>query len=262
MNKRYEVYSIAILFIVVIFTLNLVSAASPSGATVTAGTPTTANASNATHAYAYAGNITYLGLYGLSTTQSWQGFYGNVTGVIQLADSGDNVMYNWSLANPTGEVYSSTNSTIRWSNIQCFNFTANNTFSSEDGQGGGTNQQGINLSRLESIYSIAEGDVDGVNETFTILGGGHDAFTTASQSFSAGECYSTRVYNETAPVADQFEEALLYEPNTTSIVFASLLERNLQGFNDQTSDFEMLVLENGHGSDVSMTTYYFFVELQ
>jgi hypothetical protein len=59
-----------------------------------------------------------------------------------------------------------------------------------------------------------------------------------------------------------FEEVLLYEPSSTSVVFTSLIEDNLLGFDQRTHDFEMMVLENGHKTDVSPTPYYFFVELE
>ncbi len=263
MMKRKHYVVVTLFAVFVLISLRFFLAITPSGATVTAGTPQTAPNDTPQSAAAYAGNTTYLSISGFTTTQSWQGYFGNITGVIQLADNNDNVMYNWTLLNPSGEVYASTNSTIKWTNIQCFNYTAAGNFSSDDGAGGTTNRFGINLTTLEAMYGVLWDDVDGVNETFTFLGGGHDAFTTASQSFSVGECYSTRVYNETAPVANQFEEALLYEPNTTSVVFASIIEENgINGFNDENNDFEMLVLENGHGTDVTSTTYFFYVELE
>src|SRR3989339_1324225 len=81
---------------------------------------------------AYAGNVTELTITGFSTTQSWQGYSGNVSGVIQLADSADNVMYNWSQLNPSGEIYASRNGTIAWSYTQCLNYTANGTYCADD----------------------------------------------------------------------------------------------------------------------------------
>ncbi|MCX6750028.1 MAG: hypothetical protein NTZ83_01070, partial [Candidatus Pacearchaeota archaeon] len=61
---------------------------------------------------------------------------------------------------------------------------------------------------------------------------------------------------------NKFEEVILYEPTTYSVVFASLLNENVLGFNNNPYDFEMLVLENGHLTDTSPTTYYFWVELE
>ena len=78
-----------------------------------------------------------------------------------------------------------------------------------------------------------------------------------------GECPSTKIFSQSGAVDNQFEQALLYEPNTGSVVFASLLEpESVTGFNGQDNDFQMLVLENGHAGDTDTTTYYFFVEIE
>jgi len=250
-----------LIFIALVMNLFFVTA-QPFGASVTSGSPETAPADAAGTASAYAGNITELMINGFSTTQSWQGFYGNVTGTIQLADADDDVLYNWTLASPQGEVYASTNSSVSWGNIQCFNFTANGTMAGTGGETpGATSISGKNLTQLESNFNMSFDDVDGVNETFTLTN--HDSFYTASLQFSADECISARVYGSTGQGVDQqWEEVLLYEPATTSVVFASLLEENMAGFDTNFHDFEMLVLENGHGTDAVVTTYNFFVEME
>lgn len=242
------------------------AAAAPNGATVTPGTPSTLAATGAGNNSAFAGNITFLSLTGDSVTQTWQGYFGNVSGAIRLADSSGNNLYNWSLAEPSGEVYASTNSSITWANVQCFNFTANGTQGGTTGEtAGGTSLGGLNLTGLESLFNVGSSDVDGVNETFSASpgGDGHDAFFVGSLQFSAGECMSAKTYNSGGTLgSNQFEEALLYEPATTSIVFASILEQGaLNGFNSADNDFQMLVLEDGHSGNTAATTYYFFVEL-
>ena len=237
----------------------------PTGGSVTEVRSETAPADTPGTHDAISGNVSELTIYGYSTTQAWQGYFGNVSGTIQLADANDNVMYNWSLANPEGEVYASTNSSISWTNIQCFNFTATGTYEDESGNGGTTNLNGTNLSILESMFNIASTDVDGVDETFSLIGAGtHDLFYTANQQFSEGECRSTRVFDSTGQgVSNNFEEVLLYEPVSKSIIFAALLEEaSVLGFDGNDYDFEMLVLEDGHGTDTAVTTYYFFVELE
>jgi hypothetical protein len=248
---------------VFIASTSFASAVEPFGASVVNGTPQRAPVDTAGNTTAFAGNITELSITGYSVTQSWQGYFGNVTGTIQLANANDQVLYNWTLASPQGEVYSSTNSTIAWGSIQCFNHTANGTQGGSSGEtAGATSVGGTNMSQLEARFGIVWDDVDGVNETFYLKN--HDQFYTANLQFSADECQSTRVYGQSGPTDQQFEEVLLYEPATSSVIFASLLEdtNTVVGFNGQTSDFEMLVLENGHGTDVSTTTYFFFVELE
>jgi hypothetical protein len=251
-----------IVFMALILQATLVSSVAPNGATTSPGASTTAPSDPAGSANAQAGNVTNLNIFGYSTTQSWQGFFGNVSGTIELANANNKTLYNWSLASPEGEVYASTNSSIVWTNIQCFNFTAIGNGTNEAGHGGTTNLYGTNLTNLETRFSISSDDPDGVNETFTFPANGHDLFYAAGNQFSDGECPSTKVFSSSGPVNDQFEEVLLYEPTSSSVVFASLLEKNLVGFDSSTYDFEMLVLENGHGTDTSSTPYYFYVELE
>jgi hypothetical protein len=213
---------------------------------------------------AFAGNITEIAIpQGYGITQAWAGYIGNISGVIQLADGSDNVMYNWTLASPKGEVFASTNNSVVWYNIQCFNFTATGTYTDEAGNGGTTNLYGTNLTQLETQYGIKSDDIDGVDETFTLKGPGtHNIFYLNYNQFDEGECYNTRILDSSGwGVDDHFEEVLLYEPTTFSVVFASLLNEDLLGFDNRPHDFEMLVLENGHGTDTNTTTYYFYAAI-
>jgi len=264
-GKRIFMSRKIVIITLFIFQVSLILAINPTGGSVNELNSSTAPADTAGSHAAIAGNVTELNIQGYSTTQTWQGYFGNVTGTIQLADASDNVLYNWSLANPQGEVYSSVNESISWTNVQCFNFTASGGYSDESGNGGTTNVDGTNLTTLENQYNVNASAVDGVDETFTLLGAGtHDLFYTANRQFSEGECRSTRIFGDSGKgVADEFEEVLLYEPTTQSVIFTSLLEPgNILGFNNNDYDFEMLVLEDGHLSDTSSTTYYFFVELE
>lgn len=245
--------------------------AQPFGADVTDLGSERAPEDDATSNDALAGNTTELDISGYSVTQSWQGYFGNVSGTIMLADSDDNVMYNWSLASPEGEIYASTNDSLQWDNIQCFNFTATGTYGDDTGNAGDTSLHGTNLSQLESRFGIVHDDVDGVNETFSIDGSHesgsgltHDLFYTNNLEFSAGECLSTHVFTDSqGPEDGTFQEVLMYEPETQSVVFTALLdEEDPTGFDQESHDFEMLVLEDGHGTDTAVTPYYFWVELE
>jgi hypothetical protein len=250
---------------VLIFLMNisLVLAVEPFGANVANLTSERALPDNATGIPAIAGNVTELSITGFSTTQSWQGYFGNVSGTIQLADNGDNVMYNWSLASPKGEIYASTNDSIIWSYVQCLNFDSDGTYGDDTGNIGGTSAHGTNLTILENMFGIKSDDVDGVNETFTLLGSGHNTFYTNNIQFSEGQCRNTQVFSNAGQGEDnKFEEVLLYEPTTRSVIFTSLLNEDLLGFDSNPHDFEMLVLENGHLTDTTTTTYYFWVELE
>ncbi|MGD9276666.1 MAG: hypothetical protein PVJ67_05820 [Candidatus Pacearchaeota archaeon] len=242
-KKRVEKFRSLVLMSVLVMTLSLsvVMAIIPSGGTVVGGTNATAPADAPDTNPAFAGNVTEITITGYTTTQSWQGYYGNVSGTIQLADASDNVMYNWSLADPEGEVYASTAGTIAWASIACYDVD--------------TDSLG-----LEATYNIASDDVDGLNETFAVKN--HDMFYTNSVQIVADSCDSVQLYDDTGASVDQhFEEVILTD--TTNAVFASILEEaSVAGFDDVDHDFEMLVLEDGHGTDLDTTTYYFYVELE
>ncbi|NCN86654.1 hypothetical protein GW932_02380 [archaeon] len=227
----------------VLFSISFTFAVQPFGAeTLNVVSSTSSPVTPAASAEAQAGNVTELNIFGVSVTQTWQGYFGNVSGTLQLADSSDNIMYNWSLADPEGEVYASRLSSVNWENIQCFNWSENGTW-------------------LESDFGISPGDVDGVNETFS-YDNLHDLFFTNQHQFNEGECMSTYIYdNSSSSVDNHFEEVLLWDG--TDVVFTSLLEeQSVNGFDGKDHDFEMLVLEDGHETDVDVTTYYFYVELQ
>jgi len=262
-NKKFSFLLVSLVFLS-LFAIVPLAYATPSGSTVTAGSSTTAPTDAAGTSVAQAGNVTGLDISGRTTTQAWQGYSGNVTGVIQLADGSGKAMYNWTQASPRGEVYASTNNTLFWVNVQCLNFTSTGTYTNEAGNGGQTNLHGTNLTQLQSMFGVSADDTDSVNQTFNLIGAGtHNQFYTASQQFTEGQCQNTRVYDESgAGVDNNFEEVLLYEPVSASVVFTSLLNQDASGFDNKTHDFEMLVLENGHNADVSTTPYYFFVELQ
>lgn len=265
--KQLVVVAWLAVMLLFVFGTSLVEAVVPFGASVVPqGSGQTAPADPAGSHAAIAGNVSEVDISGFTTTQSWQGYYGNISGTIQLADGNTNVLYNWNLTDASGEVLASTNDSLIWTNIQCFNFTALGTFADDSGNRGNTSQFGTNLSQLESNFNINSDDVDGVNETFnlTIGGDGHDRFFINNLEFSDSECQSTKLYSDSGgPIANQFEEVLLYEPDTRSVVFTALAEpTGVSGFDSASHDFEMIVLEDGHGTDTSTTTYYFYVELE
>ena len=173
-------------------------------------------------------------------------------------------MYNWSVFKSKGQIYSSSNNSFYWNRISCFNYSATGTFADENATAAGNvSQFGMNLTQIDDLYEINYSDYDSVNQTFR-PNMGHNNFYVGPLQFEADECLSTQIYNsEGKSTNDEFEEVLLYEPNTRSIVYSSLLRREIfQGFDQNYHDFEMIVLEDGHGTDEAVTPYYFWVELQ
>lgn len=251
-----------ILLLIGVFSLLILGnvIASPSGAaSVSPGTSSSANPTNPDSADAYAGNITELTIFGGSTTQSWQGYSGNVTGTIQLANSDGKVMYNWSQLDPSGEIYSSLNdSGIEWSGIQCFNLTATGNFSGPGVEpAGNTSLYGMNSTQLDAAFGITSGDSDGIANTFA--SNNHDPFYSSSLEFESNECKSIKLFDSDG--AGSFNEVLMYEPTSRAVVFTSILKSNADGFDGNQHDFEMLVLENGHSGNTDPTTYWFYMEI-
>src|SRR3989344_4065751 len=99
---------------------------------------------------AEAGNITQLNITATVQTQTWQGYYGSVTGTITLDDADSNTLYDWVLVEPQGEIYASNGSTVTWANIKCVNYTAY-----------GNDTEKINLTILETMYGLDVDDMDG-----------------------------------------------------------------------------------------------------
>jgi hypothetical protein len=199
---------------------------------------------------AYAGNITALVIHGIGQTKSWQGYYGNITGTITLDDVNNFTFYNWSGAEPRGQVYATLNNTIAWSTVECFDYTANT----------------INLTTMELFYDIQPNDADNVNVTFNQTD--HDLFVVGFRNITG--CPSTYIFqNDTAQQAN-FHNVLLWDitNNDTGWIYTTLIEdktpNSLDDFvcyNGEYCDFQIIVNENGHGTDISPTQYYFWVEL-
>jgi len=256
-----------VILLLMMFSISFAYAVSPSGGDVSIISSSRATPDEPTSVQAQAGNVTQLNVNGVSTTQSWQGYFGNVTGKIILDDSAGNSLYNWDLASPEGEIYASTSNSVDWSAIQCFNFTADgSTADLTNDKPGETSLHGLNLEQLESLFGIDPDSVDGVDETFGLAdenGYKHSLFYTNSLEFSAGECPSSHLLgNGGAKNDSSFEEVLLYDKTNDLPLFASLLDDSTLGFDGRNHDFEMLVLEDGHGTDTDTTEYFFYVELQ
>ncbi|RJQ15473.1 hypothetical protein C4573_04925 [Candidatus Woesearchaeota archaeon] len=200
---------------------------------------------------AIAGNVTELSITALAPTQSWQGYFGNITGTITLQDASGNIFYNWTVAEPKGEIYASLNSSINWSAIKCFNFTANTSLE-------------INLTTMESTYNIQTADVDGIDETFNETS--NPTIYVGQYTVAASSCPTTYVYQNTGKQYTNFINTLLTDKE--KLVYTTVIENDqtnnntdVTGYNGQSYDFQMLVAEDGHNADTSTTIYYFWVEI-
>ncbi len=186
------------------------------------------------------GTITTMNLNATSQNPHWKGFVGNITGNLALQDSAGYVLYEWTLASVSGEVYVTRNSTINWTDIDCANASE---ISTEEGE------LSHNASQSDSISS-----------TFGGGQGNHPAFTTASTDFSVNQCnYTLNTYVNSTINTSRFYEAILHDGFVS--VYASIIENRSRGFDDSYYDFQLIVPENGTAAVGSSTTYYFFIEL-
>ena len=213
---------------------------------------------------AAAGNVTEMDLIAIGTTKSWQGYYGNITGVITLEDSNGYVFYNWSAAEPKGEVYASVNGTVNWLNIRCFDWDI------------GATGQSIDMNSIEDFYGIPDDASDGLNDTYVETDSldnelfvGSVNITDVSLNTYTAACHSTNTYTyDVMGVESDFENLLLTDGD--ALVFTTIIENNvfnnetdINGFDGRPHDFQLLVAENGHnGHEDQDTLYYFWAEIE
>lgn len=167
----------------------------------------------------------------------WKAFIGNVTGKFTLSDSGGSTIFDWTLSTTTGRVYATRDTgTIEWSSIAC-----------------------SSVANLESENSILAHTSLTDNLTSTFDDTTHSAFIAAGQFIGANTCRSLNTYINNVTQNTDFEEMVLYDG--TSLIYATVLENDVIGYNGAPYDFQMLVPENGSASWTGAIAYYLYVEL-
>ena len=92
----------------IIFLGSQVNAVEPFGASFTVERTERAPNDTAQDDEALAGNVTEITITGFTITQTWQGYFGNITGSITLDDGSGNTLYDWAADasfSPIGEIY-------------------------------------------------------------------------------------------------------------------------------------------------------------
>jgi hypothetical protein len=202
---------------------------------VTVTAPAQAAASITTH----GGTFTTLILNATSQTMRWKAYVGNVTGRFVLEDGSNGTIYDWNVATIAGEVYASRNSTINWTAAGC---AQNTTLQTE---------------MLALNHTITK--EDSINRTFN--GTVHRRFYVGTTLITNSSCRAIATYvnnsRQAASESATFQEILLQDGQR--MVYASLLENKIVGYNSNRFDFQIILPE----SDVSATPspYYFWVEL-
>jgi len=190
---------------------------------------------------AIAGNVTELDFQSDSVTNTWQGYYGNISGSIKLGDANNNTLYDWTTASPNGEIYATRSGTTpTWGTIAC----ANSTHVDVEDAAIGVNQLV---------------DQDSINRTFLTTTPFDTFFVGNLNINSTQNCYAVNLHNESGLPSSNFQEVLLHDG--TSLVYAAVIKQDAVGFDGNTHDFQMIVGEDGHNGDSTPTPYYFYVEL-
>ena len=205
---------------------------------------------------AYAGNISELTIFGRSQTKHWQGYYGEITGMITLDDAQNWTLYQWPDDEPQGEIYATINDTVDWVSVECFNYT--------DGIGAGVN----NVTYWETFHNITFNDVDGIDETFNRTD--HTTFDVGD--VTVNNCPTTYTFVNDVYQITEFAEVLLQDSGG-QLIFTTIIEddtvgstTDIAGFDSATHDFQMLVAEDGSSRTAGVrnqatTQYYFYVDL-
>ncbi len=173
-----------------------------------------------------------------ATTQNprWKGFVGNITGKFALQDSKNTSLYDWTLTTVQGEVYATRQNTlVGWSTVSC--------------------ASPANISTEESELGFASADEDSINKTFNLTT--HAQFYAGDTLISANSCYSTYLNVGGQSQSDNFSELILADKK---LIYTSLLENSVQGFNNETYDYQLIVPDNTNQSSAS-ELYYFYIEL-
>ncbi|MCK4670721.1 MAG: hypothetical protein KAT43_05970 [Nanoarchaeota archaeon] len=227
-----------ILFTLMVVVCFLLSICYASGAPVLAGITNvthetytgTGGTTNATGGY-----IANRDLLVQSQTNNWQGYYGQVTGNISLADASGDVMYAWTSVTIEGEVFASKSASVIWTSIAAYDalgFAGNCT---APGTEAGTGS-------------------DRVNNTFTGSTGPRQNTDIADQTITANSACATETYVNGAQAANIWEEYILTDG--TNWVWATEINDSGTAFDGATEDFQLIVPAN-----TTTLTYYLYVEL-
>jgi hypothetical protein len=209
----------------------------PNGVTFTVTSNSTMTLSSPGNHSSIAGNLTQISVDAEVVSQFWQGYYGRITGEISLKNSQGHVFYDWNSTIPDGEVYASRASDVNFVSIHCATLSEINSEESSLGQ--------------------ISSEPESVSNTFNKKN--HPAFYTGNSPFNSNDCNSTNIFVNSLPQLTNFYEVIMSD-NASNIIYTSILENSISGFDSNPHDFQMLVSEDGKGNTIT-TLYYFYIEL-
>ena len=174
------------------------------------------------------GNVTEVTLSANVSTEKWAGFYGNVSGMLVLAQAADQYyLYNWTMNKSKGSVCVSTNTAPAWAGVLA-----------------------SLASTIDTAWGFTAGDTDSAANTFNqtaVLNIGGTTVPAVPAAKTGGVGFLTGVVGNLTTTG---KDALAFCVNTTDA------GTNYKG---GKSDFELMAPTNE--TEAVTETYYFFVEL-
>ncbi len=244
-NRIFFVLVFAFIYVFAFFNLALVEAAPQGPASISVDANETKGSTSGILLNISGGRIATINITADQQNPRWKGFVGQVIGTFTLDDSSSSTLYDWTMTNVGGEVYATRNaSTPTWTNIRC----ANNT-----------------LLENENLLLNHSNANDNITKTFN--GTTHVSFVVGSVTIPANNCSTLNTYKSNTTQDTDFEEMVLTDqtnfsiPNYANLIYATIMESNVVGFDDNTYDFQMIVPEIGLDGYTSATAYYLYVEL-
>ena len=204
-----------------------VQAAEPSGATVLSSTDRgELPAASPGNINVEAGNISIISIDTNASTYRWAGVLGNVSGNIVLGDASSNQMFTW-----TGEgrlIYASTAGSIAWA----------------------------------SLADAVVGDMpayltSGASDNYT------QTFTGASENIGSGifSTISSDYAMTNNNVATPTWKTYSLKDGGSNLVWAGLVSAAGTSYAGDTTDFQMIIPEDGTAGNLATTSYNLWVEL-
>jgi len=235
--------------LVMMFLVVDVNAADPEGPdNLTVSANETKATINATTLNISGGRIATVVINKTIQNTRWKGFVGNVTGMFTLDDSGGGTLYDWTISTITGRVYATREATATtWAGINCTNITHLET---EDTNMNQTRADDNITTTFNATYN---------NTTNLTISGNHDGFWVGTVWIANSTCPTLNTYNNSGAQNVNFEEMALYEGS--HLVYVTILESDLAGFDGNTYDFQMIVPEMGTPGFSAATAYYLYVEI-
>lgn len=205
--------------------------ADPNGMTTTAGTPTAKGFFPSGTTNATGGLTRNINISTVTQTTAWQGFFGDITGNVTLSDSSGDTLYRWNWSIADGTLFATQASAVNFANISA-----------------------VNTCSIDQ--NITGTDSDRVNNTFTASS--NSQFIIAGITIAANSACRTNTYINNATQSTRFEE-IIVTANGATPIYASKIENNIQGFDGNTHDYQMLVPDSQNSTT---TTYYFYAEFK